>query len=137
MYYVLSANVPNLSKIVNSVGKYLYGKLDGSYSFKKYSNSCEVKSTILYQIPKEVSDKYNLSKEEREQVNVMDVTVSITTYSNKVRVEVIEVSPEEKTIDFKTFKSNWFENVQTGLKYVYSFVTSSIEKEFEGYEVLF
>ena len=138
MYYLYASNKGlNLSKTVNSVGKFLYKKLDGSYSMKKRSNTCEVKSTVLYQIPKEVSDKYNLSKEERDNVQVMDVLISVTTYSDKIRVEVVELSPEEKTIGFKTLGSKWFENMQDGLSEVWFFVTSSIEKEFEGYDVLF
>lgn len=138
MYYLYASNKSlNLSKTVNSVGKFLYKKLDGSYSMKKRSNTCEVKSTVLYQIPKEVSDKYNLSKEEKDNVQVMDVLISVTTYSDKIRVEVVELSPEEKTIGFKTLGSKWFENMQDGLSEVWFFVTSSIEKEFEGYDVLF
>lgn len=135
--YILSSSNVNLNKVVNSLGKAIYKRLEGSYSFKKTSNMYEIKSTILYQIPKQISDKYNLVDEERNKVNVMDVTVNITTYSDKIRVEVIEVTPEEKTIAFKTFKSDWFDNIQTGINYVYSFITSSIEKEFNGYEFLF
>lgn len=138
MYCIVdaSSNV-SLPKVVNSVGKYLYRKLDGSYSFKKTSNSTEVRSTILYQIPKEVSDRYNLDKDTRNEVKVMDVTIDITTYADKIRVNVIEITPEEKTIGFKTFKSSIFQDMQTGLLNVYGFVTSSIEKEFYGYTVLF
>lgn len=135
--YVNSAKQMEVTKLVNTVGKSLYKKLDGSYSFKKGNGFSEVKSTILYQIPKEVSDRYNLAQEEREKVNVMEVTISITTYSNKLRVEVIELSPEEKTIAFKTFKSDMFNNIQQGISVVYDFITSSIEKEFNGYEILF
>ena len=138
MYCIVdaSANV-SLPKVVNSVGKYLYRKLEGSYSFKKTSNTAEVKSTILYQIPKEVSDRYNLDKDVRDEVKVMDVTIDVTTYADKIRVNVIEVTPEEKTIGFKTFKSSIFQDMSTGLLNVYGFVTSSIEKEFYGYTVLF
>ena len=135
--YILSSSTVNLNKVVNSLGKAIYKRLEGSYSFKKTSNMYEIKSTVLYQIPKRISDRYNLVDEERNKVNVMNVTVNITTYSNKIRVEVIEVTPEEKTIAFRTFKSDWFDNIQTGINYVYSFITSSIEKEFSGYELLF
>lgn len=137
LIYVNSAKQMEVTKLVNTVGKSLYKRLDGSYSFKKGNGFSEVRSTILYQIPKEVSDRYNLVQEERDKVNAMDVMINITTYSNKIRVEVIELSPEEKTIAFKTFKSEAFSNIQQGLSTVYSFITSSIEKEFNGYEILF
>lgn len=138
MYCIVDATTNvSLPKVVNSVGKYLYRKLDGSYSFKKTSNTAEVKSTILYQIPKEVSDRYNLDKDVRDEVKVMDITIDVTTYADKIRVNVIEVTPEEKTIGFKTFKSSIFQDMPTGLLNVYGFVTSSIEREFYGYTVLF
>ena len=126
-----------LNKIVNSIGKYLYKNLEGSYSLKKHSNSCEVKFTVLYQIPKNVSDKYSLAKAERDKVNVMDVCADVATYGNVLRVEILQITPESKTVAFKSFKAPAPLNVQKFLKRVLQFVTSSIEKEYEGYEVLF
>lgn len=135
--YIKSSKEVDVTKLPGIVGKFLNNRLDGSYSFKRTSNSSEVKSTILYQIPIDVSKKYNLSKSEREQVNVMDVLVSTTTYSNKVRVEVVELSPEEKTIGFRTFAKEKFKDVHSGCQEVLAFVAKSVRKEFEGYDVLF
>lgn len=137
MYIYSSNNKIDNTKLVNIVGKSLYKRLDGAYSFKKLNGCSEVKSTVLYQIPKMISDRYNLPKEQRDNVQVMDITINVTTYSDKIRVEVIEISPEEKTIGFKTFRFIDFNNVQQGCEKVYSFITSSIKTEFEGYEVLF
>lgn len=127
----------NLTKVANSVGKSIYKRLDGGYSFVKTSTGCEVRSTILYQIPLELSNKYNLSYEQKTQVNVMDVLISITTYSNKLRVEVVELTPEEKTIGFQTFKDSTFTNVQEGVAVVMNFVQRVIRDEFKDYDVLF
>lgn len=136
-YVEAKSSVLDVTKLPGVVGKALYKRLDGAYSYKATSNTSEVKSTILYQIPVEVSDRYNLSQEEREQVNVMDVLIALTTYSNKIRVEVVELSPEEKTIGFRTFPKEHFDNVQDGVQRVLAFVAKSIKKEFDGYDVLF
>lgn len=136
-YVVCRSATLDTTKLPGVVGKALYKRLDGAYSYKASSNTSEVKSTILYQIPVEVSDKYNLSQEERDQVNVMDVLIALTTYSNKIRVEVVELSPKEKTIGFRVFPKEYFENVQDGIQRVLAFVAKSIKKEFDGYDVLF
>lgn len=137
MYFVTCSSGTPTSRLPGIVGKALYKRLDGAYSYKATSNTSEVKSTILYQIPVDVSNKYNLVQEEREQVNVMDVTISLTTYSNKVRVNVIEMSPNEKTLGHKTFVSEKFSNVQDGVQEVLTFVAKCIRKEFDGYDILF
>ena len=137
MYFVICASNVPASKLPGIVGKALYKRLDGAYSYKATSNTSEVKSTILYQIPVDVSNKYNLAKEERDQVNVMDVAISLTAYSNKVRVNVIELSPEEKTLGHKTFVSEKFSNVQDGVQEVLAFVAKCVHKEFDGYDILF
>lgn len=137
MYVAINSSTLNTTKLPGVVGKALYKRLDGAYSYKTTSNTSEVKSTILYQIPVEVSDRYNLSREEREQVNVIDVLIALTTYSNKIRVEVVELSPEEKTIGFRTFPKEYFDNVPDGVQRVLAFVAKSVKKEFDGYDVLF
>lgn len=125
------------SQVPGRLGKSLYKKIDGSYSYKTTSNSSEVRFTVLYQIPPEVSERYNLSQDEREKVNVMDLLLSITTYSNKIRVELVELSPKEKTVAFKTFPADLFIDMPKGTSSVVSFIRSSVYKEFDGYNVLF
>ena len=126
-----------MSKVQQSIAKRLYKELDGAYSLIKKSNLSEVESTILYQIPQHVSDYYNLPKDVRDEVNVMDVLISTASYADKVRIEIIERSPEEKTIAFRSFKAKDFENVQKGVQKVVDYIKFSIREEFSKYEVLF
>ena len=135
--YIVCSNKVNLPTIRNSCAKSLYKKLDGAYDIKTNSTTAEVKSTILYQIPAEVSDKYNLPDDTRNTVNQMDVRIDLATYSDKLRVEVVQLAPDEYTMGFKTFNSSTFDNVQKGIQKVFDWVKSTIEKQYSGYEVLF
>ena len=126
-----------MNKICNTVSKSIKKRFDGAYKYKKSSNICELWSTILYQIPKEVSDRYDLDYDTRKDVKVMDVLIHFTSYSGKLRIEVTELSPNEKTIGFKTFKQSIFNNMQKGVQSVYDFIKMSIEAEFNGYDILF
>lgn len=137
MYIYCKSNNKDISSVMNSCAKSIYKKLDGAYSFKKLNNSSEVRSTILYQIPTDISDKYNLIKEERDKINVMDITIDFTNYSNKLRVNVIEITPEEKTLGHKSFPASTFENIQQGIQLVYEYICNSIKKEFQDYEIIF
>ena len=136
-YIVSASKVIDATKLVNTVANSLYKKLPGAYKKQKYSNECVVYSTILYQIPNDVAHKYSLPSELKDKVNQMDVKIGVATYSNKIRVSLVQISPLEKTIGFKTFKADTFNNVQQGVQKVLSFVSNAIEKEYEGYEVLF
>lgn len=134
---ISASTTQEANKVCNTVAKSIKKKLDGAYKFEKSSNICELWSTILYQIPKDVSDRYGLDRPTREKVNVMDVLIHFTSYSGKIRVEVTELQPNEKTIGFKLFKLNAFDDMQKGIKSVMDFIQKSIEKEFDGYEILF
>lgn len=135
--YIVCSDKVNLPTIRNSCAKSLYKKLDGAYDIKIGSTTADIKSTILYQIPVEISDRYNLPKDTRDTVNEMDVRISFATYSDKLRVEVIQLAPEEYTMGFKTFNSSTFDNTQVGIQKVIKWVKSVIEKQYNGYEVLF
>lgn len=135
--YVFCSNRVNLPTVRNSCAKSLYKQLDGSYDLKINSNYADVKSTILYQIPREISDCYDIPSDVKDKVNEMDVRISFAVYSNKLRVEIIQFAPEEYTMGFKTFNSNTFDNVQTGIQKVIKWVKNVIEKQYSDYEVLF
>lgn len=136
--YIVSTAAPlNPTKLVNTVGKSISKKLLGTLRKRKESNECIVDCTILYQIPKEVSHRYMLPKEVRDNVGEMDVQISVTTYSNKIRVNMVQLTPKQKTMGCKTFKVDTFNNVQQGMKAVMTFIGKCVEREYPEYEVLF
>ena len=119
-------------QIVNSVGRYLYKHIDTAYNLKKSPNMIDVYFEIAYQLLPE----YRKSKED-EEVNVMSININVTTYHNKIRVNVIEVSPGERSLGFDTFKPEIFENMDDGMKVVLDKVRNRMERAFKEYEFYF
>ena len=119
-------------QIVNSVGRYLYKHIDTAYSIKESPNMVDVYFEIAYQLLPE----YRKVKED-EEAHRMSINVNVTTYQNKIRVNVIEVSPEERTLGFDTFKPEIFENINEGMKIVLDKVRNRMKKSFKEYEFYF
>ena len=81
---------------VNRVGKYLYKNIDGAFKYKTSSNACDIYFTLLYQLPLESRDE---SKgKEYNDIHEITVDINITTYQNKIRVNVIEMTPKQRTL---------------------------------------
>ena len=119
-------------QIVNSVGRYLYKHIDTAYNMKKSPNMVDVYFEVAYQLLPE----YRINKED-EEAHVMSININVTTYQDKIRVNVIEVSPEERTLGFDTFKTELFENMNDGMKVVLDKVRNRMKRAFKEYEFYF
>lgn len=132
-----SGNQLQAGQQVNRLGKYLYKNLDGAFKIKNSPNTCDVYVTVLYQIPLEVRKRYNMTEDKYAEVHEMTVNISITTYQNKVRINVIEMTKGEKTIGFDLYPPESLVNLQESAKKVFQKVCKRIEKEFKDYDFLF
>ena len=121
---------------VNRLGKYLYKNLDGAFKIQNSSNTCDIYVTVLYQIPEEIIKKYNIPSEYSD-VHEMTVNINITTYQNKVRINVIEMTKGEKTIGFDLYEPESLIDLRESAKKVYQRVCKRISKEFSDYDFLF
>lgn len=134
------------SQRLNSLGRYLFKNLAGATSFKKSSNTFEINTIVLYQIPLDIKKKYNLPDDETTDVQEMNLNLNITTYQNKLRFNIIEETPDALTLGCKVInlglqkyqkaKTNQqlFELVMNDLqKYIYQ----SLEKRYSNYEFLY
>lgn len=134
------------SQLLNSLGRYLFKNLAGATSFKKSSNTFEINTIVLYQIPLDIKKKYNLPDDEITDVQEMNLNLNITTYQNKLRFNIIEETPDALTLGCKVInlglqkyqkaKTNQqlFELVMNDLqKYIYQ----SLEKRYSDYEFLY
>lgn len=125
------------SQQVNRVGKYLYNNLDGAFKINKSSNTCDVYVTVLYQIPSEILKKYNITDDKYTEVHEMTVNISITTYQNKVRINIIEMTEGEKTIGYDLYTPESLEDLRESARKIYKRICARISKEFSDYEFLF
>lgn len=110
---------------VNKIGKYLYNHIDGAFKYKTSPNICDVYFLLLYQ-----------NKGEKE-VNEMYIDLNITTYQNKVRVNVIEITPEERTIGYDCYSPEIICDLQSAKELVFNKVVKRISKAYSDTDFIF
>ena len=124
------------NKLVNIVGQYLYRHIDGAYKSVKSSNTYDVYMKVYYQLPRgqqvpgRESEGYN-------DMHEMTINISLTTYQNKIRVNIHEVTPEEWTFGYILVTPEKLQDVQNSKKLIYDKVCSKIAKHYDGYNFLF
>lgn len=116
---------------VNIIGKYLFKHIDGAYNFKKGANTYDVYFTILYQL----KEDYRTDKD--HDMHEMNINISITTYSDKLRMNIIEISPKEKTLGFNTFPLSKFDDLQAGYELIMNTLMKRLSKEYQNYDFIF
>lgn len=124
------------SSLIKSLSKYLYNNIDNSYSYKIDSRYAEVMFTVLYTVPDEIIEIYDLPIEYGE-VCQMDVMISFSPYSDSFRMEIVSLDEGNRTISFSKFKVDSFKDPQNDFKKIYDKVFKILEREFEGYEFIY
>ena len=119
-------------QIVNSVGRYLYKHIDTAYRIENHANEVDIYFEIAY----ELLPEYRKTSDD-EEVNVMSININITTYQNKIRVNVIEVSPKERTLGYILIPPEKFKDMNEGMKLVLAKVQNKVAKSFKEYEFYF
>lgn len=120
------ANNLQAGQIVNQVGKYLYKHLDGAFKFDKSSNMCDVYFLLLYQ------------REDSPDMHEMHIDLNITTYQNKIRVNILEVTPEERTLGYNCYEPEVFsKDLESGKERIYNNVVRKVSKAYQDYEFIF
>ena len=114
------------NQLVNKIGKYLYRHIDGSYKIQFSVNTCDTYMFMYYQAS-------------GEEMNQMNFDISITTYQNKIRINITEITTLEKTIGQLIYKPEVYEkmNEATFLAKILDDVIAKIEKEYQEYEFVF
>lgn len=118
------------SQQVNRVGKYLYKHLDGAYEFRKSGNMYDVYCTLLYELKEEYGGTKN-------DVQEMTININITTYQNKLRINTIEMTPQERTLGFDLMKPEELVDLQTAMAIIQRKVGNRIRKAYKDYLILF
>lgn len=120
--YIRSAKQPEIpaSLQVNRVGKYLSKHLDGVYKTAKDRNTFDIYVHFMYQPYPEYT--------ETPPITEMDIIISITTYQNKIRVNTIELTPEERTIGFDVFSPGVMEDLDYARLLILRAVKKNVQK---------
>ena len=134
---IYAAKQPTPSQRVNSLGKYLYKNISGAFDFKKSANMYDVYMIVLYQIPYEIRKKYDITEGKYKEVNEMTININITTYSNKIRINFIEQTPEELTLGHHVYDLAKYPTFKPLSEDIIWFLQNRLEKRYEDYDFLF
>lgn len=131
------SNKPKLQagQQVNRVGKYLYNHIDGAFKIAKSPNMCDVYFTLIYQIP--YLQRIPGRGKEYNDVHEMTINLNITTYQNKLRVNTIEMTPEERTLGFDLFLPEKLEDLEEAKKLILSKIQKRVIKAYKDYDFYF
>lgn len=134
---IITANQNNIEpgQQVNRLGKYLYKNLDGAYKIDRSGNTCDVYVTLLYQLPK--NQRIPGKGKEYNDVHEMTLDINITTYSKGLRLYVIELTPEERTIGYMMYPYEKLKNLEFFTKTMYNDMKKQVSKKYIDYDFLF
>ena len=124
-------NAVPTSQQINKIGKYLYKTLAGAQSMKISPNMCDVYFIILYQLPYE--KQFVRNTPEQNDVHEMLIDANITTYRNHIRVNTIEVTPEERTLGFDLFNPAIAQNLEYAKSAIYDRIIKRVTKAYKDY----
>ena len=91
----------------------------------------DIYTTVLYQIPQKAlrpGDPDSLS-----EVQEMNIDINLTTYQNKLRMNLIELSPDERTLGFYVIVPEKIEDEDFAKDWIMSNVRKTLNKLFDGY----
>lgn len=127
-----SQQVLPASKQVKRIGQYLYKHIDGAYDFKSSSNNYDVYFLLLYELKKELREPgKNYPAQE------MRININVTTYQNKVRINIIELTPKERTIGFDLYTPEKVQDLQKAYPVIMEKIYKRIYKAYEDYYFLY
>ena len=124
---------------VNKIAKYIKKHTEGAYKLTFSPMTADVYITIYYEVPEDVRNlmkKYD-AKLEHEELQSMNIDISITSYQNKVRINVIRMDDNEKTLGHFVLKPEDIEDLGSMLEAIRAKVSSFIEKEYQDYDFVF
>jgi len=110
--------------MVNRIGKVLYRRIDGTYKIKFSPNTCDVYMFMYYQSP-------------GEDMKQMNFDLSITTYQNKLRINITEITPMERTIGQLIYKPEVVQDDQEFFARVHKDIVAKITHAYEDYDFVF
>lgn len=135
MIIISSTQVLPASQQVNRIGKYLFKHIDGAFKYSKSSNQFDIYFTLLYQIP--YWERIPGKGSEYNDVHEMTIDINLTTYQNKLRVNVIELAPEERTIGYDLYRPEVLMDLPDAMKLIWFGVIKRVSKAYKNYDFIF
>lgn len=120
---------------INKIGKYIYKNIDGAFKYETSSNTCDVYFTLLYQIPY----WYRIPGKgpEYNDVHEMTIDINLTTYQNKIRVNILEMTPDERTLGSFVLKPEQLYDLENTKQIIFDKVVGRVKVMYSEYDFLF
>lgn len=83
-----------INQQINRIGKYIYHNIDGAVGYKTKPNKSIVTFLMYFQYDPDKVEQYDIDLQE------IKIEIDITTYNNKIRVDMIELDPNERTLGY-------------------------------------
>ena len=125
--------VVSLNKLINQIGRYLYNHIDGALSYKTSTNHATVEMMILYQ--RKLEDR--TGNQDEDDMHEMHLELDLTTYSDKIRLNIIRLDESEKTLGSYTIRVDQPIDYTEVQNQVMSKVRKSLIKEYNMFEFIF
>lgn len=122
-----------LNKLINQIGRYLYNHIDGALSYKTSANHSTIEMMVLYQ--RKPEDRIGDAKE--DDMHEMHLELDLTTYSDKIRLNIIRLDENEKTLGSYTIRIEQPVDYAEVQNQVMSKVRKSLIKEYGMFEFIF
>ena len=120
-----SQKTPDANQLINKIGKYLNKNIDGAFKIKFGPMYCELTMRMYYQIPRDL------------ELKKMKFIINITAYSNKLRVNITEDTPAEKTIGQVILMPQDFSDLNLIREKVLAELKKDIAREYAEYEFIY
>lgn len=123
---VNAASNANAGTAVNKVGKYLKKNIDGAFRIEFKPMECEITMRMYYQVPGDP-----------DTFEEMHFLINITSYQNKLRVNLTEDTDMEKTIGQFIATDEEVHDLNLLKKKILTKIKRFIEKEYSEYEFVY
>ena len=130
-----TTKLPPVNQQINKIGKYLYKHIDGAFKYSTSSNTCDIYFTLFYQIP--YWNRIPGRGKEYNDVHEMTININLTTYQNKIRVNLIELTPDERTLGSFVLKPDQLYDLQLTKQIVLDKVIGRVKAMYDGYDFIF
>ena len=111
---------------VNEVAKYFQKKTDGAYSIKFGVNTVDIYMYMYYH-----------TRNAEDPIQQMNLDISMTSYDNKIRVNVTEITDLEYTFLHFTVPVKETDSMEDVRIKILERIAKGIEREYEDYDVVF
>ena len=132
-YTIFSASKPmSVNQQVKRIGQYLYRHIDGAYDYRSGPNYFDVYFILLYEL------KPELRKPDQDYpVQEMDINLNITTYQNKIRINITEITPQERTIGSDVYSPEKVQDLNKAYSLIMNKIYRRICRAYDDYHFMY